>query len=398
MGRIGRAVDYVTGANVCMVAAMHECEPGLRSSEPGGFHYPIGVAIDEDPASPHYGHLYVSDEINQRIQEFMRDGAFVAMFGWDVNATKTAQATATHAERSVCTQAEVERLKVRCTNGKMGPNAGQLNYPASIAVDPGSGNIYVEELSPHDFRVDKYTPDGHFEWMVGKNVNKTTGRNLCTRREIETQDARCGYGAKSSVGSKEPGAFKFGQTYGNLLAAGGPEDLVYVGDEQRIQEFTHDGKWVRDISLASISDEPFSNVVAIAIGAKGDIYAIYQTTKSQPDGSRIAQSNTIRRLDPYGHVTLQFAVHTGRQPKAIVTLNSLAIDRHGHIATTGAGNVENGPMLFGALYDAGTGRRLSEFPVEIGNDSLAFDGHDELYVGATDGEDVLIYGPTERHY
>ena len=61
-----------------------------------------------------------------------------------------------------------------------------------------------------------------------------------------------------------------------MLAVGGPEDLLYVGDEHRVQEFkASNGEYKSEIPLTSISAEPESKVVALAVDATGDVYLAY---------------------------------------------------------------------------------------------------------------------------
>ena len=50
------------------------------------------------------------------------------------------------------------------------------NDPASLSQH----DVYVFESSGANIRVQKFTPEGAFVWMVGGKVNKTTEANLCT--------------------------------------------------------------------------------------------------------------------------------------------------------------------------------------------------------------------------
>jgi hypothetical protein len=43
--RFGWEVDKTTKANVCTVSSGDECQPGAPSDQPGGFQYPVGVAV-----------------------------------------------------------------------------------------------------------------------------------------------------------------------------------------------------------------------------------------------------------------------------------------------------------------------------------------------------------------
>jgi hypothetical protein len=75
--------------------------------------------------------------------------------------------------------------------------------------------------------------------MIGKEVNETRKDDLCTATSKDT----CGPGVMTESGSSQPGGFGFAQFDGDLLAVGGPEDLLYVGDDQRVQEFDAQGEW-----------------------------------------------------------------------------------------------------------------------------------------------------------
>lgn len=88
----------------------------------GGFVYPQSVAVDNDPASPDYGDVYVVDNGNHRVQQFTAAGVFVAMLGREVNATKDAEPAATQAEKNICTAAS----KDTCAVGVEGNEPGQM--------------------------------------------------------------------------------------------------------------------------------------------------------------------------------------------------------------------------------------------------------------------------------
>ena len=177
--------------DVCTVSSKDKCQPGTESSEPGGFSYAEGVAVDNDPASPEYGDVYVADRGNHRVQVLTATGAFVSMFGWEVNRTKD-EANASQAERNVCT-AESKNV---CQAGVMGAAAGQFGAsgPKSVAVDPANGDVYVADLifysNGFGFRVQEFTAEGAWVLEIGKEVNETTKGNLCTQEQVAKGD-RC---------------------------------------------------------------------------------------------------------------------------------------------------------------------------------------------------------------
>ena len=378
----GSGVNKKTGGNICTANSRGECRSGALSSEAGGFMYPNSVAADLST-----GNLYVADSGNSRIQELTASGAFLAMFGRDVNATEDRQAGASPEERDVCTAASRDV----CKAGVSGAGAGQLSYPGSIAVAPDTGDVYVLEVSPGDFRIDKYTSGGRFSWRIGKSVNATTKGNLCTAREVERSHVTCGAGSENSSESYEPGAFKFAQTYGDLLAVGGPEDLLYVGDEHRVQEFEADGKWKREILLSSLSSGQSSNVAALALDAGGDLYLVYHVLASASNGNE-EQANVIHRFNPNGEQVAEFSV-TPRQAKTTVGVNGLALDASDRLAVIGNELGVGSVTRFGSLYEASTGRHIADFTGPSDNDGISFNSDGDLYVAATDDQEVVGYVP-----
>ena len=158
-----------------------------------GFEYPRGVAVDNDPASPEHGDVYVVDPGNHRVQVLTPSGVFVEMFGWDVNATRDGEPGATQAEKNICTAAS----KDTCQAGVEGTAAGQLSEaPYGVAVDPASGDVYINERffveGELGMRVQKFTAEGQFVLEIGKDVNHTSKTNLCTEEEVEKTGVQCG--------------------------------------------------------------------------------------------------------------------------------------------------------------------------------------------------------------
>jgi hypothetical protein len=375
---IGWEADRITHGNTCVVASGHECLSRNPSSEPGGFQSPSSVATDMKT-----GDLYVADLGNYRIQKLTATGEFIAMFGWDVNETKGERAGATQAEKDVCTAVSGDR----CKAGTAGTGAGQFFYPTSVTVDRRTGDVYVLD-DGMGVRVDKYTSGGRFLWRIGKDVNERTKGNICYEREVLKSGVKCKAGVPNGSRSLEPGAFKAAQQDGDLLVAGGPEDLLYVGDEHRVQEFDGHGRWRREILLVSIFAEDESSVAAVAVDGAGDLYLVYRVSETSPHRESI---EIVRKLNPDGDQVASFPVEP-RQPGAIAHIDGLAIDPAGAIAVIG---VEPGALhrRFGFVYDAATGRRVGEFAPPSDNDGLTLSGKGDLYVAATDDHEVVAYVP-----
>lgn len=385
----GWDVNRANRATVCS-AAKEACQPAASSDAAGGFRFTAGVAVNNDPASRHYHDVYVADQDNDRIQELSPSGRFVATFGWDVNATKDMSPNATQAERNLCTEREIETVGVRCRRGTQGTGAGQLTYPTSIAIDPSSGDIYVQEMAEANSRVDKYTADGRFVWAIGRKVNMTTAGDLCTQQEVDHLDVKCGPGAPGSLGASERDAFKFSQTGESLLAAGGPERLLYVGDEHGVQEIGADGRWRRFVSLTSLSAEQHSGVSTLAVDGAGNLYLEYQVMVAEPDGPHTEAFNVVRKLSPNGQRLLEFPIHSGPRGTT-VRVGALAVGPSNLVAMIGQRSQGPRASFVGWLYDGATAKRISEFALVDGGNSVAFDRQGRLYIGATNSDDVWTY-------
>jgi hypothetical protein len=369
LAHFGRGVNKATGANVC--GAKEECQPGRENDEAGGFFDPKGVAVDNDPASPDFGNVYVADTVNRRVQELTATGQFVRMFGWDVNQTKVEAGAALQSERNVCTA----ESKDVCQAGVEGAAAGQFGPVESIAVDPASGAVYVGEYVSGGPRVQKFTTEGQFVLEIGREVNETTKVNLCTEEETIKAGVKCG---GPTGGGSEPGAFDFEAEYGDLLTVGGPEDLLYVGDEGRVQRFKSSGEFAGEISLAGLSAT--GRALGVAVDPAGDVFV----TDSEAAGiheynaAKVLQSEVI---DP-----------------ASTRIRDIALDHNGQLGIL-EGKTDtfgNSLGLFGFLYST-SGAEISEFSQSSSDTTaftrgLAFAGSDELYV-TKQSQEIEAYTP-----
>jgi hypothetical protein len=347
---------------------------GTESSVAGGFTFPEGAA-----GAPN-GNFYVADQGNHRVQEFTASGTFVLMFGKEVDAT-------THGD--ICTAASGDV----CQAGKEGTAVGQFGHPHSVAVDPVSEDVYVADYifgegggsTTEGQRVQEFTAAGQFVLELGKEVNETTGQNRCTQEEIEKAGVKCVGAAQEAVGSEpvsEHGVFRLQQFAGNVLAVGGEQDRLYVGEEHRVQEFDAEGEWVAEIPLAGISSERGRDVMALAVDDKSSVlYLVYGTT------------GLVRVFDFKGE-KLQDLTVSPREVENSVEIESLAVDAGGHLAVSAVEEDNGTRKRFGSLYSVETGLRITEFVLP--NDTIAgigFNGAGELYVAASTRQEVLRYAP-----
>jgi NHL repeat len=378
---------------LAVTATAHATAPpvklALSNHIAGGFEYPDGVAVENDATSSRHGDVYVADKGNHRVQVLTATGAFVEMFGSEVNA-KT--------KGNLCTAAPGEP----CQAGVNSAAAGLFSAPYSITIDPSSGDVFIAEYvfteAGFGLRVQKLTADGAFLYEIGKEVNTTKDKeagateaekNLCSETEIE-KGGECGGPASSVPGSGENSAFNFESGRGDLLAVGGTgaNDLLYVGDESRVQEFeAASGKWFGEISLTSIPAQPGSKVQEIAYDSEnGNVYIVY------PGGNRVYEFNPEGKPEP-----LSIPVkprHEGRE----VVIEAMALDGSGHLAVVAEESVGGG-QLFGVLYDASTGHRISGFATPAGateGRGLGFSSTGNLYAFLPDpalegNQEVLVY-------
>jgi hypothetical protein len=351
---------------------------GNKNSLPGAFATPEGVAASN------IGTVYVAERGNHRVQELTTAGAFVLMFGKDVNETTGGD---------ICTQEEIEKTGVKCKVGADGSAPGQFESPESVTVDPVSGDLFVAEyvfdesgeILTFGQRVQKFTADGKFLLEIGREVNTTTKANMCTAEEVEQEGVKCGGPSQRVVGTPyewgdEQGSFDFEQGRGNLLVDGGPEDLLYVGDEKRVQEFKSDGTWKGEISSLP------NRVMALTLDeGTGMIYL------ANGDPSVNSEHNIVREFAPGGEELKDFE-DSSRQAGGEVLISGLALDPEGHLAITAT---EVGKGQFGSLYEASGGHRITKFaiPASASVAGIDFDSGGHLLAAASVGQEILDYKP-----
>jgi hypothetical protein len=358
--------------DVCLPGSGAKCQAGRESSIGGGYDLVGSVAggLGEE--------VYVADTLNHRVQELTSTGQFVLMFGRQVNQTETV-AKAGPALEDVCTAASGNA----CQAGAESTEAGGIGRPVGMAVD-AEGDVYVAEWdysnpggggTQFGERVQKFTGQGGFLLEIGKGVNGTTHGNVCTREEEEKSGVQCVATAQRPFGAQfewggEAGAFNFDFEHqgevllgeqGNILGVGGPEDLLYVGDEGRVQEFRPDGAPAGEIALTPAG----ADVHALAVEAtSGNVYFVYGQKKT-----------TVQRLDAKGQsVGAPIEVGAGGGG-ASVRLRGLAVDQAGRLAVVGERVFAVGLEPFGELYEAATGLLMTTFRVPgAGVTGIAFDG------------------------
>jgi NHL repeat len=363
----------------CSVESGDTCQPGRESSIAGGFAHPSDVAIAGD------GDVYIADAANHRVQELNPNGEFILMFGGEVDETT---------KGDVCTAASKDICKV----GVEGVAAGQFGQAiGSVTVDRSTGDVYVQDYGNH--RVDAYTFDGVFVLSIGGDVDETTGGSVCTAASKDT--------CKVGVPGPEHSAFTFEK--GPVLAVGGPDHLLYVGDEHRVQELDpSSGEWKGEISLTSISSEPGSKATALAVDDEpaspkyGHVYLVYRIAKQISTGVRLEGQSVIREFGVDSaevkdeHFPLMLSPREPESTEFVsLVAESIAIDSSDRLAVSEFEAFSGGvSKSFGSLYDDSTSHLISEFAIpSLGAHGIAFGGKDELYAAVTENHEIVTYRP-----
>ncbi len=304
----------------------------------GELHVPRGVAVDGSARSSK-SDVYVADQDNERIDRFGPTGAFQLAFGVGVNATKVREAgegkSVSEAEENLCAASSGDT----CQKAEAGSGAGQLHGPMSVAVDPVTGEIYVEDFLNH--RIDEYSPEGRFLLTFGGKVNAAKVREAEAGKPITAAEEdlcvageSCRSGTVAATGEAGDGAFHK-WAIGPILAAG-PGGTIYVGDEDAIEEFDSSGAFTGEIPLPGAG-----SVSALAVDAHGNVYlkstADAGVRELEPSAGAVRESSTV--FDQGSGTVAGIAVGGGH----VYVLDSAGGDRVLQYGPSGALIAESAP-------------------------------------------------------
>jgi DNA-binding beta-propeller fold protein YncE len=261
------------------------------------FNEPRGVAVDQES-----GAVYVVDRENSRAEKWSGEGVFDFAWGWGVADGSTAAP---------------QTCVVTCFAGLSGGGAGQFRgFPSGVAVDNslglGHGDVYVADRE--NFRVQKFSPTGEFMLMFGKNVNATTHGEVCVAGEA------------CQSGEEGPGLGEF-RTLGSDVVSVDSTGKVYVGELDRVQEFSAGGIVEGEIALPGIGV-----IESLVVDSAKDVYV----TASGLEG--------VHKYDGAGA-----ELDKPRDPTGIPSTTSIAV----------------GPSDELFLYDSGLGHVLEFDPAGV---------------------------------
>lgn len=180
-------------------AATPSCQQGVAGSGPGQLNRPNGVAVDPS------GNVYVFEWDNLRVQKFSPSGAFLLMFGGEVNKTTGG---------NVCTQAQVEGGDT-CGSGISGTEPGYFgieNVVAShgsyIAAGP-EGSIYVGDKN----RIQVFDSSGAYQRSLPLPEAGNPGALA-----IDPVSGDLYFAFVQGTEGQKPGVYRLSATSGSVLA------------------------------------------------------------------------------------------------------------------------------------------------------------------------------------
>ncbi len=320
---------------VCAGSAVAAPLFGGFGTEAGQVRFSYGIAVNDATHD-----VYVSDQENERIDEFDASGKFLLAWGWGV---------ANGAE-------ELQTCTASCRIGDVSDATGAFCGPEGVAVDNDPLSVSYEDVyvatSCNGNTVYKFSSSGTFLLTFGGHVDKATNGNVCVVGEM------CRQGTRGTA----DGEFEWTEE-ANFIAVD-PNGDVYVGDKGRVQIFDSSGVWQENISLAGLST--VGMVTALAVNAAGDVFL------------KDTEVSGVREFEPSGAETgVQF--DAGSE-----SIRGITFDTSGDLLVTDT----SGGIHF-LEYDS-AGKELESFGSGIltyAFSAMAFD--------AT-SDQLLIYGENEN--
>jgi sugar lactone lactonase YvrE len=202
----------------------------------GQFNYAAGVAVDST------GNVWVTDSVNNRVQEFSPAGAFMMTFGFGVKDGKEVEETCTSTES--------------CQAGLPGSGEGQFHSPGGIAVEKASGNLWVGDAG--NGRLEEFSSKGKYLASV-KTLPYNWGVAVDSSGDVWVTTA--GYGYVQEFSSSPPPLHEVRQFYGSGTVTGVAADAqgnIWVVNENhnRVDEYTPEGNFMRTFGWGVLDGHP----------------------------------------------------------------------------------------------------------------------------------------------
>lgn len=282
-------------------AARFLLEWGKHGKLEGEFDACVGIAIGKDDV------VYTAEFRNQRVQRFTSEGEFLGAFpvqphagGLAVDAEGIVYVAHWNSNKLAAYSPGGELLREW---GQKGTGDGEFQLPGSVSLGP-DGLLYVPDQG--NSRVQKFTRMGEFvgKWgTLGAEPGQFGGGQAAGGRfagpqfvafdqtgNVYTTDAALDRVQKftpdgkllASWGSEspEPGGFGPPPMQNGTPIMGGPisicvdrQDRVWVSaTNNRVQQFTHDGKYLQGIGGEGTDPGRFDLPHGIVLDSQGNLY------------------------------------------------------------------------------------------------------------------------------
>jgi tripartite motif-containing protein 71 len=273
-------------------------EWGKKGTGPGEFNSPIGIAINQADE------IFITEARNNRVQKFTADGKWLATFPVAAFPGGIAVDRAGHVYIAPLMLGKIcvydAKGKLIREWGKIGKGDGELDQPGGIVLGPDS-NVYVADQINR--RVQKFSRLGKFlgKWgeygtkpgQFGGNIprpQRVGGPHFLAfdgKGHIYTTEASVGRIQKFATDGKfllawgnngtEPGGFggRPKNLPGPIALCFDKQERVWVSaTNNRVQQFTADGKFLRGFGGAGNQPGQFHIPHGLAINSRGHLFVV----------------------------------------------------------------------------------------------------------------------------
>jgi streptogramin lyase len=248
----------------------------------GQFNEPTGIAVN-----PTNGIVAVSDEKNDRIQEFNEKGEFIRAFGTEGTGNgqlKEPRGVAEDAKGDVWVtdtgNSRVEEFNEKgeyvSQLGTKGTGNGQLTEPKGLAVD-AKGNVWVADSG--NKRVQEFNEKGEYvrQFSAGTNpigVAIDPKGNVWSDNENETGAIEEHNEKGESIGKFASRGEGSGQVSFPKRIAIDSSGFVWVADSgnDRVDVFNEKGEYVTKFGTFGSGTEQMSNPTGVAVDPRGNVW------------------------------------------------------------------------------------------------------------------------------
>jgi DNA-binding beta-propeller fold protein YncE len=274
---------------------------GEYGSGQGQFNKPGGIAVDNPPSSLSASgvratadnYVYVADMLNNRIQKFTNQGAFVLEWSsWDSDHFQSPSGVAYSSANNWVYVADTFSHRIVYFNpsgvfqgqwGSFGIGSSNFAWPSGVAVDE-PGDVYVADTVNN--RIQKFNSGGAFRVSFGPNISGLTGA-LNHPSGVAVDHSLCVY--ISDTGNHRIvkldsegklvqmwGSFGSGDTqFNNPVGITVDSNFVIIADtgNNRLMKYTRDGVFIAQLGTFGSASGQFNNVTGVALDGYGNIYA-----------------------------------------------------------------------------------------------------------------------------